>query len=87
MAKSKTPRYVFNIRYQSDLGRHTSYMVWHKEYGKPTTENLAKWVRDFEQSCQEGCNAHLGYDPKNPVSSATILDQQNDRCIVATWNK
>lgn len=51
-------------------------------YGKPTLENLTKYVSGFEASTQpQGCNQHLGVQK---VISAFIKDQ---RCstIVATY--
>jgi len=86
MGKSTTPKYIFNIRYKSNMGIHTSYMAWKKEYGRPTTANLAIWVEKFEQSCIDGCNKHLGYDPDNPIMSAVIL-LNGSSSIVAKWER
>lgn len=42
-----------------------SHMAWNvKQCGKPTIDNIDKWVTVFEQSCLPGGgNAHLGLDP------------------------
>jgi hypothetical protein len=51
--------------------------------GKPTTENLAKYVAAFEASTQDkGCNAHLGVQK---VIQASILDQDT-WVVVATFS-
>ena len=38
-------------------------MEWKRAFGKPNIENIGKWVTNFEESCINGCNKHLGYDP------------------------
>lgn len=51
-------------------------------HGKPTAENLAKYIAAFEESTHgEGCNAHLGVQK---VTTASILDQDT-RTVVATY--
>jgi hypothetical protein len=50
--------------------------------GKPTTENIDKWVTTFENSRKTGgCNAHLGFAV---VTEAFIKDQKKGE-IVARW--
>lgn len=50
--------------------------------GKPTNENLVKWVKDFEAATHpEGVNSHLG---KTSVLRAQIT-RQSDRQILATY--
>ena len=52
-------------------------------YGKPTLENLSKYVSGFEASTQpDGCNQHLG---AQKVISAFIKDQRSSS-IVATYS-
>jgi len=58
---------------------------WKIKYcGKPTTENIDKWVVGYEESCgPSGCNSHLGYDP---VLSIEVTDQRKG-IVVATWDR
>lgn len=85
MGRSYTPRYSFRIiTVLSRAGKvcHTP-MIWRKEYGRPTTKNIDKWVTQYEESCKPGgCNAHLGHDP---VVSALILDQHHHNNMVSIW--
>ena len=82
MGKSRTFKYVLTIEtVTSRNGQSFSTpMEWKREYGKPTTQNLDKWVTDFEQSCLTGANKHLGLDP---IVSATI--RENSGPTVADW--
>jgi len=51
-------------------------------YGKPTEENLAAYVRHFENSTKVGgCNAHLG---TTVVFSASVRDHRTGQ-VVATY--
>lgn len=51
-------------------------------YGMPTEDNLAKYVRGFEETTQQkGANAHLG---PQKVLHATIVDQR-DRAVIARY--
>jgi hypothetical protein len=82
MGRSRTFKYVLVLEtFQSRMGRvaHTP-MEWKKAFGRPTTENIGKWVAGFEQSCIDGCNKHLGIDP---VVSAVIRYNPGD--VVADW--
>lgn len=79
------PRLLYIQTFLSRAGkvRHTP-MEWKtKEYGRPTPENIDKWVTSFEQSCVDGPNKHLGLDP---VVSARIYDQINGRDL-AEWTR
>jgi hypothetical protein len=87
MGRSTTPTYAFRIEtFLSLSGKvsHTS-MAWKKEYGKPTTANIDKWVTAYEESCKPGgCNAHLGIDP---VVSVEIKRNVSGGEVVATWER
>lgn len=51
-------------------------------HGKPTTANLAAYVRKFEDSTRSGgCNEHLGFQK---VARAEIIDQELSK-VVATY--
>lgn len=85
MGRSVTPKYVLKIEtYLSRIGRVSSTpCAWRKEYGRPTPENIDKYVTKFEESCKPGgCNAHLGIDP---VISAEI--RYNPGAVVASWDR
>jgi len=85
MGRSRTPKHVFQIStVLSRAGklRHTP-MEWKKEYGKPSTENIDKWVTVYEDSCKSGgCNSHLGYDP---VLGVDI--RFNPGKVIASWER
>ena len=50
--------------------------------GPPSPENIARWVKGFENSRRPGgCNEHLGFAA---VVSASVKDQKRGE-IVATW--
>lgn len=49
--------------------------------GKPTAENIDKWVTAFEQSMIDGVNKHLGIDQ---VVEAKIVHQTSSE-TVASW--
>jgi hypothetical protein len=83
MGKSTTPKHVFNIvTVLSRAGKVShSTMAWKKEYGRPTTQNIDKWVTAYEDSCKPGgFNDHLGHDP---VVSCEI--RLNPGKVVASW--
>jgi hypothetical protein len=53
--------------------------------GKPNAAKLAQWVADFNASLLPGgCNAHIGTG--GTITSARIIDHDNNRAIVATFN-
>ena len=52
--------------------------------GQPTPDNIARWVRDFEASCQPGgCNSHVGI---THITKARIIRQATDE-VVAEWQR
>lgn len=52
--------------------------------GKPTAAKLAQYVADFNASLVPGgINEHIG--TAGSIISARILDHDNNRAIVATW--
>lgn len=51
--------------------------------GKPTNDNLDKYVRDVEQSTIDGPNKHLG---RIQIVSARIIDQRINE-VVAMWSR
>ena len=84
MGRSVTPTYAFSMEtYLSRIGRvrHTP-MAWSKEYGRPTLKNIDKWVSQYEESCINGVNRHLGIDP---VLKVEIKRNFQGGEIVATW--
>lgn len=91
MGRSVLMRYVLRLRYAPDpLGRRwaDSPGEWRvKEAGKPTPENIHRYVEVFVQSQYPGgVNEHLAKDAGYllvPVS-ATITKQPEQR-VVAEW--
>ena len=80
MGRSRTFKYVLNISLVS--GTRCTPMEWKRTDGKPTTQNIGKWVDAFEESCRTGANKHLGIDP---VVSAQITE--NPGPTIAEWTR
>lgn len=89
MGRSRTPTYILKIVLES--GNYCTPMEWRVAksymgygYGRPTVENIAKLVDDFEKSLLHGgANQHLGYDK---VLSATITNQKTGE-VIAEWSR
>ena len=85
MGRSRT--WTYRIEFKCVSGYHYTPQEWRvKDMGKPTPENIDKWVAVLEDSMKPGgCNAHLGQDQ---VVSAQIFDQRK-RTIspVANWTR
>lgn len=65
----------------------TTPMAWRKEYGKPTLENLEKWITEYSRSLEiGGVNQHvslsLGYVPY--PRTAKIIRQRTGE-VLASW--
>lgn len=65
MGRSTTPTFRLDIVLSS--GHIATPSTWRVKrqyklsgYGKPTSDNLKKWVRAFEESTRTGANKHLG---------------------------
>jgi hypothetical protein len=74
-----------SIRYIVDLHDGQMPMEWKvKTYGKPNEKNLEVFVLNFLRSFQKGgVNDHA----KMPsISKASILDQDQGKKVVATYN-
>lgn len=83
----------YTIEYRCSDGHHYTPCEWrvrqqrqmpqHHVDGKPTTENIDKWVTAFEESRRSGgCNAHLGFAV---VLEAMIKDQKKGGEVVVRW--
>lgn len=89
MGRSRTWTYslkfrcVSGVMYTPNEWRVKSGRLTGPGFGKPTTENIDKWVVAFEQSMIDGPNKHLGIDQ---VIHAEIVDQRTGE-IVAKWNR
>lgn len=82
MSRSTTPTYRVETFTPGVYSTPTGWPT--KHCGRPSDATLARYVADFEESCQPGgCNAHLGY---RPVRSARIFRQSTGE-IVATYNE
>jgi hypothetical protein len=84
MGKSITPAYRIEMTERRTM---LTPMSWRSEYGKPTAENLEKYVRKYIDSLKiGGTNQHvslsLGYIPV--PDSARIVRQKTGE-VVATW--
>lgn len=85
MGRSTTPRYAIHLQLQGIEITPGGWQVSPRNgclgLGKPTFDNLDKWVTKFETSMLEGPNDQLGY---HPVLQAWIVDQRNGD-TVASW--
>lgn len=89
MGSSRAWRYRLQIKCAS--GWYYTPMEWRVRtqrntgpgFGKPTTENIDRWVTRFEWSMIHGPNRHLGQDR---VVSASIVDQHTGD-VVAEWSR
>jgi hypothetical protein len=86
MGRSTTPRYVVAIR-ASSSGKTYTRSTWQvragngrtRGDGKPSRENLTKWVRTLEASMRPGgVNAHLGADT---IHAASVIDQTTGETV------
>jgi len=79
MGKSYTPKYRIEL---NNHGLADSF-VWERSYGKPTPENIEKWVSGYIRShFKGGANDHIGKTPN--VSSAQIVNQKTQK-VVTSW--
>lgn len=95
MGKTFTPTYRLEVTenarksYTAPLrGMHNTFGWKAKEYGKPTTANLEKWITAYHESLKlGGCNEHLsrslGYLPT--LKAAKIIRQSTGE-VMAEWN-
>lgn len=89
MGKSRAVTYRLEIRVAS--GARYTPMEWRvrdsrtagRGCGKPTSENVGRWVAGFEESMRTGPNRHLGADT---VTFARIIDQRTGE-VVARWER
>lgn len=82
MGKVRTPTFRIESRW---FGRQVSNMEWKtKEYGRPTTENIDRYVTTMEESMKPGgVNAHLGF---SPILEVQIVRQSTGE-VVASWER
>ena len=85
MSKDYTPAYVVRMNAGGPNQVHTP-SAWNcRQSGRPTKENLEKWVRGFEESTKPGgCNAHLG---ETVVWSAEIARNRPNGKVVASYKQ
>jgi hypothetical protein len=82
MGRSRKIHYVIHIITSDSSGWVTPSEWKCKESGKPTTENIDRYVTVFENSLKPGgCNAHLGFFT---LTKCWIVDQFKGE-IVAEW--
>lgn len=81
MSSQSTP--AFRIVYPDPAMTNAA---WRKEYGRPTVENLAKYVAKFNESLQPGgCNAHVAEDMPNGLTGVVKIVRQSDNKVVANY--
>lgn len=81
MGRTTTPTYRIET---TEANGRTSKFAWRREYGKPTTENIAAYVDGFVKSCLPGgVNSHIAHLVA-PTVAARIVRQSTDE-VIATW--
>lgn len=88
MGKSITPKYVVEMDGTTGMFWHVRQHYQSPGNGKPTNENLAKYVQDYIDSLKpDGVNKHvskaLGYIPM--PKWARIVRNDGSREILAEW--
>jgi len=85
--RSTTPKYVVDVKLKSPKWSSTPSAWESKQAGKPTEQNLAKWVKMYNDSIKPGgVNDHLG--PEHELVWAGIrLNQGMDKSYIAEWGK
>ena len=83
MGRSRTPAYRLELAIDNGIATPSGWDVGGKYgKGKPTAENVTKYVKAFEASCAPGgCNEHLG---RTTVLRAKLV-RQSDNTVVATY--
>lgn len=91
MGRSRAWTYVLRIVESERISTPMEWRVGKRYsvpgYGKPTVENLAKWVAAYEKSLLPGgVNQHLSYGANkiDKVLSASITNQRTGE-VVAEW--
>lgn len=85
MGKSYTPTFVINVNdFQVFPTQNVDPMAWDTKYsGKPTEENIKKWVEMYNASLEpDGVNSHVGRSAA--VYGGSIKNQKTGD-IVAHW--
>ena len=87
MGRSVTPTFRLELTVPGHMLTPMGWSV-RKQYGipgngQPTIKNLAKWVADFEQSCRDGANKHIG---PLQVYHAQIVRQSTGK-VMAIWSR
>jgi hypothetical protein len=89
MGRSTTPKYAIRVSEGRNAKHGVTPMAWSvKESGKPTAENLAKWVEAYHRSLEPGgVNAHIfrsiGHVPY--LTAARIVRNVSGGETVAEW--
>lgn len=88
-----SPLVTFVVNYKTSVPSFNSGSPWRARktagvptcHGKPSTENLAKYVEKVEASTLPGgCNDHLAKDNPFVITEAWIVDQRTKE-VVARW--
>lgn len=63
-------------------------MGWRKEYGKPTQDNLTKWVESYNNALKpDGVNAHVSKALGHmPILSHAKIVRQSTGDTICEWN-
>ncbi len=80
--RAAIPKYVVETNEYGRCGFNEP-MIWQKTWGRPTDENLKKFVEQMNKSTKPGgCNDHL----KNCIiANAKIRHNCRDGAVIATY--
>lgn len=86
MGKTYTPKYRIEFL-QTNCGGGNTPMCWDIKNGRPTNDNLEKYLDAYSKSCEMGgvndhISAAIGFIPV--VLKAVIINQRNEE-IVASY--
>jgi hypothetical protein len=82
MGRSVTPPYALEMDGATPMSWWVKRRKPFTSYGKPTAENLAKFMADYLKSLQPGgCNQHIAYVPR----WARIVVNDGGRRVIAEW--
>ena len=86
MGRTITPKYAVQFSSVFSNGKLVGWtpMAWNsKQAGRPTVENLAKFVKGYEDSTLPGAiNAHLGV---TTIGYAAVVFNDGSRVIVSEY--
>ncbi len=93
MGRSKTPKYAIVVDCTGMVPSRTGWYIGVQEggvkgYGKPTAENLAKYIDRYHESLKPGGSNHglvTTFGTKVYANAARIVRNDGSGVVVAEW--